>query len=132
MAGEPQALLIKDHRRKWALPKGHIDSGETSVDAAVREIHEETGIRARILERVGEMVYYYRAEGKLIEKHCDIYLLECVGDPTLHPDRFDPHEQMINDARWFGLDEAVRHVAYNNAKNLVARAVARIRERARG
>ncbi len=40
-----KVLLIKDRFGKWTWPKGHIEKGETSEDAALREITEETGLR---------------------------------------------------------------------------------------
>lgn len=127
VGGRPKLLLIKDHRGRWAMPKGHLDPGETSEKAAVREIEEETGVRSKIIELLGTIVYYYRTSEGLIEKHMDTYLLECVGDPTLDPAKFDPHEGMVEDAQWFDLDEAVETIAYDNARELVRKAVARLR-----
>ena len=50
----------------WIFPKGHLEQGETSSDAAVREVKEETGVDARIVERVGTIRYAFRARGRQI------------------------------------------------------------------
>lgn len=39
-----EVLVVNQNNDSWSLPKGHIDEGETGFDAAIREIHEESGI----------------------------------------------------------------------------------------
>ena len=46
--GMPEVLVIR-HGSKWTFPKGHIESGESPEDAAVREVYEETGAHIRLL-----------------------------------------------------------------------------------
>ena len=49
-----QAVLVKPAgRQAWVLPKGHIESGESVSDAAVREAAEETGLEVRLGEPLG-------------------------------------------------------------------------------
>jgi 8-oxo-dGTP pyrophosphatase MutT (NUDIX family) len=57
--GEREYLLVEASRRRglWVLPKGHIEPGETEEAAAVREVQEEAGVRAAIVERAGEIEY---------------------------------------------------------------------------
>ena len=38
------ALVIRDPYKKWGLPKGHAEDGESPVETALREVHEETGL----------------------------------------------------------------------------------------
>ena len=73
----PQVLVLTARHRldHWVLPKGHIEAGENPGDAAVREVGEEAGVAAQVLEvledvriRVGEddqVIRYFlmRAEG---------------------------------------------------------------------
>ena len=44
------ALLMIRSREHWDLPKGHVESGESSSEAALREVEEETGIRGEIID----------------------------------------------------------------------------------
>ena len=55
---EGKVLMVSQHGTSWSLPKGHIDSGEEALDAARREIYEETGIRD--LELIRELGTYER------------------------------------------------------------------------
>ena len=46
--------IVNQNHDSWSLPKGHIDKGETAIDAAIREIHEETGIiNPTLIKKVG-------------------------------------------------------------------------------
>lgn len=54
---EGAVLLLRYRRGGWTFPKGHIDEGEREEDAAVREVREEAGIRARILGRLSATRY---------------------------------------------------------------------------
>ncbi|MBI2995782.1 MAG: NUDIX domain-containing protein [Candidatus Melainabacteria bacterium] len=53
-----QVLIANQNGNSWSLPKGHIDEGETKLEAAIREIYEETGIRK--LQFVKELGFYER------------------------------------------------------------------------
>ena len=45
--GNPiQSFLLMKHPKRWDLPKGHVDEGETEMECALRELEEETGITA--------------------------------------------------------------------------------------
>lgn len=41
---EGRVLLVSQHGTSWSLPKGHLEEGETPLEAALREIREETGV----------------------------------------------------------------------------------------
>lgn len=47
-AAFPQVLLVRYQSGSWAFPKGHLEDGETSQQAAIREVYEETGVRATV------------------------------------------------------------------------------------
>ena len=40
-----EVVIVNQNYDSWSLPKGHIDKGETIMEAAIREIYEETGIK---------------------------------------------------------------------------------------
>src|SRR6266436_6258570 len=63
-----------DGSRVLALPKGHVDPGETPVEAAEREVREETGIVARPVAQLGDTRYWYRRDGRTIGKTVAFFL----------------------------------------------------------
>lgn len=75
-----RVLLIKLVSGKYALPKGHVEVGETIEQAAIREVEEETSVKSRIINYLGD---YTRpseeVDGTIVEKTIKIYLLEQTG-----------------------------------------------------
>lgn len=53
-------LLLKKYSGGWVLPKGHIELGEDEEDAALREVYEEAGVSAQILEYLGQIDYSFK------------------------------------------------------------------------
>lgn len=100
--------------RVLALPKGHPVQGESGVEAALREIREETGVEARLVERLGDVRYFYQREGRRIAKTVSFFLFEHVsGEPA-----GDPFE--IEEARWMPLAEAASALTYRGERDMVA------------
>ena len=77
-------LLILDSNGNWGFPKGHLNEGESPLDAARREVEEETGLVDLVLHGdLGVIDWYFRVRADLIHKHCHLYLLESIhGDVT--------------------------------------------------
>jgi 8-oxo-dGTP pyrophosphatase MutT (NUDIX family) len=95
--GAVEVLVI--HRPKyedWTLPKGKLDKGETAEQAAVREVEEETGIKATLGARAGSNEYYDR-HGR--SKRVDYWLME----PDVVPDEFTPNDE-VDEIRWLPID----------------------------
>ena len=59
----------------WSLPKGHIEPGERAEQTAVREITEETGVRAHVVAALGTIDYWFNAGDRRVHKTVHHYLL---------------------------------------------------------
>ena len=106
-------------RDRWQLPKGLIDGGETSEQAALREIREEGGVEARIVDRLDSIRYFYRLAGTGRAKTVDFYLMEYTsGDPN-------GHDTEVEEARWFPMSEGDR-LAFASERGLVKKARERL------
>ena len=118
--GAPHILLIKDPYGKWGLPKGHIEGDEKPPATALREVREETGLEDLTLgPDLGTIRWSFRQKGVRVRKSCQFYLMSsAVGDPE--PER----EEGISDCRFLPMPEAVRGITYDNAREVVRRAVA--------
>ena len=66
----PLVLVVKQHQGHWSIPKGHIEDGETDIDAALRELKEETGVTDIKVDQKAKISHYYDFErnGEKIEK----------------------------------------------------------------
>lgn len=104
----------KGGERVLALPKGHPEESETGADAALREIREEAGVEAQLIEKLGDVRYWYQRDGKRIVKVVSFFLFAHVsGDPA-----GDPFE--VEEARWMPLEEAERALSYRGERDMVA------------
>jgi 8-oxo-dGTP pyrophosphatase MutT (NUDIX family) len=108
-----------DGSRVLALPKGHLDGDETDEQAAAREVREEGGVEARLVESLGDVRYHYRREGRLISKRVHFFLFEfSSGSPA-------DHDQEIEDARWLPMEQAIRQLTYPGEREMVASALSK-------
>ncbi len=121
--GEPRFLLIRDSYHNWGFPKGHLERGEPPVEAARREVREETGLDT--LEQQGEIGvidWYFRFRGKTIHKYCHFFLFESShGDPVPQTD------EGITECVWHTFDDAQGTISYDNAKGVLRDAAALVR-----
>ena len=112
----------------WALPKGLVGEGEAPADTALREVTEETGVRGRLVEKLGDVRYVYVWEGERVFKIVSFYLVRYssgrLGDI---PEEFR-HE--VAETRWLLLEDAPRLLAYKGEKEMAAKALERIDQRA--
>ena len=105
----------------WALPKGNLDPGEKPGETAVREVFEETGVRGRLVEKLGDVKYTYtRRGGERVFKIVSFYLLR-AGRGRLGAIE-EAMRIEVAEARWLPLDEAPRLLAYGGEREMAAKA----------
>ena len=113
--GSQILLIATQYGNRWQLPKGHLEEGETSRQAAEREVHEETGVRGKAGELLGQIEFTFRSRtGLRILKKVDYYLLAFEEGSARDYDR-----QEVSEARWFGWDDGIERLTFDNERDLV-------------
>ena len=110
-------LILHYPAGHWDFPKGNVEKGESELDAAIREIGEETGLTdLRLINGFKRMIqYYYRKGDQLVKKTVTFYLAESkTKDVKLSYE----HQGFI----WLPIDEALAKVTYQNARNVLKEA----------
>src|SRR4051812_8101236 len=100
-----------------ALPKGHVDPGETPAQAAQREVREEAGVEADLVGELGEVRYWYQREGRKIPKLVTFFLF------TYRSGDVADHDNEVEEARWIPLADAGRTLTYKGEREMVQRAL---------
>ncbi|MCW2665262.1 MAG: hydrolase [Frankiales bacterium] len=120
--GANAALIGRLDRRGrllWSLPKGHVEAGETEADTAVREVAEETGIRGRVIGKLGTIDFWFVAEGRRVHKTVHHYLL-LAEDPEHGLDLSDEDVE-VSEVAWVPLAEVAERLAYADERRLLDR-----------
>ena len=111
-----RVLLIRArdlrNRPVWTLPKGTLTTGETSADAALREVREETGWRCELVRELEAVTYWFQREGERVRKTVRWYLmrpLEKVGE----------HDHEVDEVAWVSREEALTRLRYDSDRRLL-------------
>ncbi len=120
-------VLVTQHsqNKHWSFPKGLIDPGQTSEQAALREVREEGGVVAEIIDKVGYSKYVYTLNGEKIFKVVTYYLMKYIsGD-------IKDHDWEVSDIGWFVPDDALKQLTFPHDKDLLRLAMEKILSLAR-
>ncbi|HEY7952177.1 MAG TPA: NUDIX domain-containing protein [Solirubrobacteraceae bacterium] len=103
-----------DGAKVLCLPKGHLDPGESAQQAAQREVREETGVEAELIEDLGEVRYWYRRDRRSVPKSVRFFLFRYSAGDT------EDHDDEVELVRWMDLGEAEKALSYEGERKMVA------------
>lgn len=112
-----RVLLIRARNLRgqpvWTLPKGALAPGEKSVEAAVREVREETGWQCELVRELEPVTYWFQRGGRRIKKTVRWYRMRPLA-------RAGEHDDEVDEVRWVPPAEALELLSYESDRRLVA------------
>ena len=103
----------------WGFPKGNVGEGETTKEAAVREVSEEAGVKAEIIEKVGDSKYIYtHPETKeKVFKIVTMFLMKYISG------NLEDHDWEMEEAKWFSPEQALKTLSFSQDRKLLKQAL---------
>jgi 8-oxo-dGTP pyrophosphatase MutT (NUDIX family) len=94
-------ILMMYRLKTWDLPKGKLDKGESSKVAAIREVEEECGVKAKLGEKVCTTFHTYTYKNEAILKQTKWYSMDLIDDSKMKPQV----EENIEKLEWMGREK---------------------------
>lgn len=101
---------------KWRLPKGWIEPGESSLEAARREVREEVGIEVEVLGKIGTEKYFFVQDKQKILKTVVFYLMEYLQEAQTG---FSWETEAID---WLSYEKAQKRLAFEKEREILGKA----------
>ncbi len=113
-------VLVTQHsqNKHWSFPKGLLDHpDQTTEESALREVKEEGGVKAKIIDKVGYSEYIYSLKGERIFKVVTYFLMKYIsGDPQ-------NHDWEVEEAGWYEPADALKQLTFSQDKTLLKKAL---------
>jgi 8-oxo-dGTP pyrophosphatase MutT (NUDIX family) len=115
--GHVLLIRARDLRNQpvWTLPKGALNPGESSIDAALREVQEETGYRCELVRELTPVTYWFQRGGRRIRKTVRWYLMRPIA-------KVGEHDHEVDEVLWADRAEAQARLRYDSDRRLLAAA----------
>lgn len=105
---------------RWQLPKGLVEEGEAPETTAIREVREEAGVDAALIQAIEAIEYWYvgshGSERVRFHKRVHFYLLEYRGGDVRD------HDHEVSEARWIPVADSERMLSFASEKKVATRA----------
>jgi len=125
MRGRPYIAAVRvKEGTVLALPKGHIEPGESGAETAVREVREETGVESRLVEKLDDIRYWYTRDGARVLKVVSFFLLAYRSGSVR-----DYQREEVDGAEWIPLEEAPDRLAYRGEKEMARAALSKVADK---
>jgi len=109
-------LIVSQHGDSWSLPKGHIDPGETVLEAAKREIYEESGINDLIfIKELGTYTRHRIGKGGIGDDESELKEITIFVFKT-HQIELNPIDEDNPEAIWVTKNEVVGYLTHKKDK----------------
>lgn len=121
-AGGAVRYLVLNYGKHWDFAKGHVEAGESDLQAARRELLEETGIQdVTVVPGFARQIRYFFRHGKrgLIHKSVIFFLAESTGEAVVLSHEHEGHA-------WLEAEAALARVTYANAKSVLQDAISEL------
>ena len=109
-------LLLKKYNGDWVLPKGRVENGESTKEAALREVLEEAGVKGQILDYIGEVNYKYKnlRKNEIVYKTVHWYLMKASS-----MDCVPQKKEGFVDAKFVHMDKVKQILKYTDEQKII-------------
>ena len=106
-------ILFIYRLKKWDLPKGKLDKGETIRDCAKREVEEETKVKVNLKQKIISTWHTYTRNKKFILKKTTWFKMDCIDDSKMKPQK----KEKIEKVEWMN-NSTIKEILLNSYKTL--------------
>ncbi|MCT4662978.1 MAG: NUDIX hydrolase [Tissierellales bacterium] len=120
-------LLLKKYNGDWVLPKGRVEIGEELFETALREVYEETKVKAELVEYLGKVHYQFKngrdIDSEIIYKTVHWYLMHAKNMQCA-----PLNKEGFVEAKFIHMDKVLRKMKYTDERKIIKRALKKIKE----
>ena len=116
-------VLLLNSEGEWVFPKGHVEANETELDAAIRELYEESNVKVNAQESIGqvdEYKFYFSGENAVKIIKVFAFIINDEREIT-----YNKNEGFI-DGKWFAIDDASNILKHDDAKNALRKVIKKL------